>query len=294
MHLDESGVIWIGTYGGLSRYVPESDSFEIIGVDGVAGETLPSPYVMSIVTNPQDDHVLWLGTWDGGVSRFDTRTGAIETIEIPDDDIYTMIFDRNGRLWVGTWGGGLAIVDVHSGETRSISTGDREDESGLAHDIAYSLLEDDSGIVWIGTNGGGINSYVPWENQFETFENEIGNLNSIPPGKINSIWVDSNNDVWVGTYTGGVGRFDAETGNVDRYSHDPDDSSSLGNDIVNAILRDAHGTLWVGTNGGLDRFDSDTDSFTSVRLRGEEPLENVVFDIYQGRALSTTPMTTRA
>ena len=278
---DRLGRLWIGTYGGLSLYVSESDSFETVGTEGAAGETLPSPYVMCIVPDPEDDTALWLGTWDGGVSRFDTQSGEVETIEVPNDDIYSMMFDRHGRLWVGTWGGGLSIIDVQTGDIRSVTAADEPGPSGLAHDIVYSLLEDDSGIVWLGTNGGGVNSYVPWENQFETFENDPNDPNSIPPGKINSIWVDSNSDVWIGTYTGGIGHFDNKTGRIDRYSHDPDDPSSLGNDIVNTMLRDSQGRLWVGTNGGLDRYDETTNSFERVRLRGEEPLENVVFCIYE-------------
>lgn len=279
--LDRLGQLWIGTYAGLSRYVPEGDSFDTIGTDGPASERLPSPYVMSIALDPHDDEVLWLGIWDGGISRYDTRAGSIETIELPNDDVYTMSFDSDGRLWVGTWGGGLYIVDVQSGELRSIVAGEEGRTSGLAHNVVYSLLEDQSGIIWIGTNGGGVNSYVPWENRFQTFKHDPEDPQSIPEGKVDSVWVDSDDTVWIGTYTGGLSSLDPATGITRRYAHDPDDARSLSNDIVNAIVRDSRGTLWIGTNGGLNRFDSGTDRFERILAPERELLGDVIFAIHE-------------
>ncbi|MFW6290891.1 MAG: two-component regulator propeller domain-containing protein [Spirochaetota bacterium] len=276
---DRLGRLWVGTYGGLSRYLPREDAFETITADGPVGMALPSNYVMSILPDPHDDHVLWLGTWDGGVSRLDTRNGTIETIRLENNDIYTMMFDSDGRLWVGTWGGGVSVIDPDTGERATIVAGEDARPSGLSHNIVYSFLEDESGIVWIGTNGGGVNTYVPWENRFQTFVHDPADPSTIASGKVETIHVDPDGTVWAGVYNGGLNRYDPDRKGFVRYRNDPADPASLSNDIVNEVMRDSRGRLWVGTNLGLNRYRPETDDFERVVASDGELPEDTIFEI---------------
>jgi signal transduction histidine kinase/ligand-binding sensor domain-containing protein/ActR/RegA family two-component response regulator len=276
---DRLGRVWVGTYGGLSRYVPAKDGFETITADGPADTSLPSNYVMSILPDPNDDHVLWLGTWDGGVSRLDTQTGIVETIRLENDDIYTMMFDSSGHLWVGTWGGGICVIDPDSGEHTSIVAGANPRTARLSHNVAYSFLEDESGIVWIGTNGGGVNAYVPWENRFRAFVHDPADPSTIASGKIETIRVDPDGTLWAGVYNGGLNRYDPATGAFRRYRHDEADPDSLSNDIVNEVFRDSQGRLWVGTNLGLNRYVAEIDAFERILASEGELPEDTIFEI---------------
>lgn len=276
---DRLGRLWVGTYGGLSRYIPGRDAFETLTSDGPAGASLPSNYVMSIVPDPIDDHILWIGTWDGGVSQLDTRTGAVETIRLENDDIYTMMFDSRGNLWVGTWGGGVYVVDPDTGERASIVAGEDTRPTSLSHNVAYSLLEDESGIVWVGTNGGGVNTYVPWENRFETFVHDRADPSSVAPGKVETIHVDRDGTVWVGVYNGGLNRYDPERDGFRRYRSDEADPASLSHDIVNEVMRDSRGRLWIGTNVGLNRYLPQTDRFERILASEGELPEDTIFEI---------------
>ena len=262
--VDARGTLWIGSYGGLSRYNSQRDSFETLGTDDGFGEALPSPYVMSIVQDPASEEHLWVGTWDGGVSRVNTRTGEVENSPLPQSKVYTMLFDRNGRLWVGTWGNGLYIMDPETGEYRHFTADSTGLADGLSHDVVYSFMEDESGIVWVGTNGGGVDKFVPWENRFENFVHEPDDSNTITAGKVDSIHIDADGTAWFGVYNGGLCRYEPDREDLECYRHDPSDPTSLSNEVVNVVFRDSRGRLLVGTNNGLNRYVPEAESFERV------------------------------
>ena len=59
---------------------------------------------------------VWLGTWAGGVTRFDPRTNSFTTFtsknsNLPDDNIFGMHVDRQNRVWIGSWREGLLLFD---------------------------------------------------------------------------------------------------------------------------------------------------------------------------------------
>jgi len=75
--------------------------------------------------------------------------------------------------------------------------------------------------------------------------------------------------LWFGTYNG-LNRYDGYDFKV--YRNDAEDPSSLANNVVRDLLVDDSGTLWVATGGGgLDRYDTDSDSFTHYRHVPDDP-----------------------
>ncbi len=281
--VDSQGTLWVGTYGGLLRYNGPNDSFEICAPHGEKNG-LPSPYVMYILPDPQESDVLWVGTWDGGVSKVNTDTEEVTTYTLPHNEIYTMMFDSHGRLWAGTWGNGLYVVDPSNGSYSNVTTSSNELMEKLSNKVIYSLLEDSSGIIWIGTNGGGVYKYVPWENSYRAFVHEPENESTISEGKITAVYFDEDGTGWFGTYNGGLNRYNMDTESFNNYTHDPDNPQSLSNNIVNDIFRDSEGNLWIGTNEGLNRYRPGPDSFERIYAASDEytPPEDVVFEITEG------------
>ncbi len=259
LFVDDQGVLWAGTYAGLCRYNPsEDDSFTVYA------ESLPSPYVMSIVQDPRDSGALYLGFWGGGVSRFDTRSGGVKTFELPYKDVYQVFVDSRGRLWAGTWGGGLIVLDPDTGKTEHITESTPLTGDGLKHDVVYSIFEDASGILWIGTNGGGISKYVEWKNRYEFLVNDPADPESLPPGKVEAVLQNEDGSVWIGVYSGGLHLWHPDSGVMEHYRYSQEDETSLSNDIVNTIYRDHGGELWIGTNDGLNRYRKETDDFQRI------------------------------
>ncbi len=116
--------------------------------------------VMSLL---EVDKQLWVGTFGGGISRFDARTRRFDNLRPgPEDGLHlssgrvtALARDRAGHVWIGTDGGGLNVWDQ---KTRRLYYYKRDAKQldTLSADTIYSILVDDTGGVWIGTRGGGL------------------------------------------------------------------------------------------------------------------------------------------
>ena len=77
---------------------------------------------MSILPFDDRDGVIWVGTYNGGLSRFDPDRGTFSPVDLDREDsyseersqIWSLEDDRYGQLWVGT-SAGLYRVDRATG-----------------------------------------------------------------------------------------------------------------------------------------------------------------------------------
>jgi ligand-binding sensor domain-containing protein len=86
---------------------------------------------------------------------------------------------------------------------------------------------------------------------------------------VRAIVQDRQGFMWFGTWLGGLNRYDGYTFKV--YKHDNQDDRSLGDNTIRTLYVDRAGVLWVATNGGIDRYERDTDSFVHYRHRADDP-----------------------
>jgi len=262
---DSRGQLWIGTYGGLSLYNYNTESFRTWNTE--TNPALPENAVMSIKENPNNKGELWMGVWGSGLVKFSIDTKITETISLPDNRTYTLLFDDKGSLWTGTWGGGLIIYNPAD---KTIVQHKQNSNYGLSHNTIYSLLQDNSGMIWIGTNGGGINQYARWKNNYKYYIGNDSDNIKISQGKVNTIYQEKNETLWVGVYNGGLNRRDPDTDIFKHYRNNPENPKSLSNDIVNFILRDSRKNLWIGTNKGLNLYNETNDNFSIYKIFPED------------------------
>jgi ligand-binding sensor domain-containing protein len=103
-------------------------------------------YVFAIHAAPDD--TIWVGTWGGGVSRFDGANWRNYTTSdgLAGNIVYSIARDRDGAFWFGT-DGGLSRYDGERWHTFDRS-------SGLMENHVYAIAAAPSGDVWVGTRGG--------------------------------------------------------------------------------------------------------------------------------------------
>src|SRR5712675_1611843 len=85
---------------------------------------------------------------------------------------------------------------------------------------------------------------------------------------------DDQGFVWFGTPYG-LNRFDGY--NFKIFTNEPGSKSSISGSFITALFKDHNGSLWVGCNEFLNKFDSETETFTRYRV-------SYVFDINQDAA----------
>src|SRR6267142_946051 len=103
---DRAGFLWFTTQDGVSRY--DGYRFKVFQHDpsnpASLAENDSSPMVVD------DDGSIWIGTWGGGLDRFDPATetfqhfrkSANDPRSLKDDRIQVLLRDRRGAIWVGT------------------------------------------------------------------------------------------------------------------------------------------------------------------------------------------------
>ena len=161
--LDQSGNIWITTYGqGICRFtgnIRTNDiSFQQFRHDPSISNSISSNYVYCIAQDGRGDY--WIGTQDGldhmgevsedfsqyRIVRY--KHDAENNMSISDNSIHVIHFDEDNVMWVGTRYG----LNKFNSETKSFQSFSSSD--GLPNNVIYSIQPDNRGNLWLGTNNG--------------------------------------------------------------------------------------------------------------------------------------------
>jgi ligand-binding sensor domain-containing protein/signal transduction histidine kinase len=263
---DRYGLMWLGTYDGLNKF--DGYSFTIYKHDPLDASSLSDNQILSICENPAAPNTLWIGTFSGGLNKFDRDTGQFTRFindpqnphSLSDNRVNAVHSDHTGTLWIGT-ANGLNKFDGATGQfVRFVN--DPANPHSLSHNHITSICEDQAGTLWIGT-AGGLNRFDHATAQFINFANDPNDPRSLSSNAVRVIYEDeaSPGTLWIGTQDGGLNRLDVATGKCARFVNAPQDSHSLSSNDVWAICadRESPGKLWVGTfGGGLAYFDPAT------------------------------------
>jgi ligand-binding sensor domain-containing protein len=274
--LTEDNVVWVGTSGGVIRYDTKTDEYKLF--DTRAGLLSNGVFHISRL-----DGKLAVGTYGGGLSLLDEKTGKWETFNIPDGlgdaFVYDVLKAKNGDVWIATWSGvnrikGGNLKDRSKWELHTVAS----TNGGLPNDWVYGLAEGKDGIVWLATEGG-LARWVEgkWDNwnhakgqgaPYEVvkdnlaFKNDPSKVSShharqkqemglqgidtaYNPNYIVSLVADKDGTVWAGTWGGGLAHFDGK-----QFRNFTTADGLPGNHVF--MLHQAkNGDLYVGTNAGV-------------------------------------------
>jgi signal transduction histidine kinase/ligand-binding sensor domain-containing protein len=301
---DRLGDLWIGTYGGgLDKLTylatpgsnrarslnPQTVEFSHYKHEPTNPNSLSDNYIESLY----EDHtgVLWVGTSQGGLNRFDRRSERFyrythepsNTSSISHNNIETLYEDRSEILWIGTWGGGINKVD-RKPKKFSHYKHEPDNPNTLSANYVRAIYEDASRNLWVGSSLGGLDRFDRKTGIVTHYTEELDNHNSLSSNDVRAVHVDDNAVLWVGTYGGGLNKAvlperknqssvsspPAEL-SFKRFLQDPQNSKSISDDYVWCIQEDYDSVLWIGTNSGLNRFDPTTETFTHYKHEPDDP-----------------------
>ena len=238
---DREGALWIGTNGGLARWVKgKVERFSVT-------DPLATASILAIMEDREGS--LWVGTESNGLhilrnERF-LAIGAREGLS--SDATTAVVEDSSATLWVGTEGEGLNAVPRNGETVRTGAVRHYSVSEGLASNVILSLAAAPNGDLWVGTpdglsriRSGTVTTYT--------------SADGLPDDFIRSLLVDSDGSLWIGTRHGlahwsNAGGTRELPAHIEIYT----EADGLGSDLVGATVRDKQGDLWIATLAGIAR-----------------------------------------
>ncbi|MBX7222676.1 MAG: protein kinase [Blastocatellia bacterium] len=286
LFLDSAGSLWVGTLGGgVNRLDQTIRPFTHFAHDPRNPNSLSHNGVRTIAEDSAGR--LWVGTNGGGLNCLDRKTGQFSFFQNNPKDPNSLSSNRvwclsRGpieTLWVGTFGGGLNHFDPNR-QTWVRYQHDPANPNSLGSNDVWTVLPDRSGLIWVGTQGGGLNRLDPANGSITRLTHAPDAPQSLSSNDVSVVFEDRSGTLWVGTPDAGLNRLNRTDNTFQRFQANPNRPNSLSSNSVRALFQDKTGTVWVGTEGGLNRFDLQTETFTSYTTRDGLP-NDVIYGILE-------------
>jgi len=236
---ESNGRLWIGTNdNGINVYDPNNNIFTHITKEN--NPNILSNNIKSLLPSHNDKHI-YIGSHGGGLIKIDKNTFKAVGMELPDKNIYSLVYDLNNDIWIGTLNGLYKL-----NEKEDIVT--EIDISRLSSLQILYLTVDKSNRLWIGGDKSLACLSID-DNRLVEFHDTFQQI------KINCITEDSKGNLWIGT-NNGIYRHNGDKKFI-RYA----EKDGLSNNMVCGIVEDSLGFLWISTYYGISRFDPEHSTF---------------------------------
>lgn len=251
---DRKGNIWVGTQNGLNRI---DFSKNKITRFQYSSNKKSIPFNLIKYVYPDKDGLLWLGTWGGGMIRFDPSSMSSKIYQhhlndkssISDDVVFYITEDSKGIFWICTSNGLNKFDKTNERFTSYVHNSSNPD--GLHANALYFILEDMNNIYWIASHGGGLIQFNNSAGKFKSFTEADG----LPNNVVYGILHDTKNNLWLSTNKG-ISKYSPQQKLFKNYNM----KDGLPNNEFNAgaFRKSKSGKFYFGTIDGLTSFYPDS------------------------------------
>lgn len=254
-HVNDN-LYYLGTDDGLVK------AFNPEGKDSLTFEIVKGTEQFEITRIQIQDDIIWLGTSNRGLIRYDESKGEFRQIELNPVDpglthlVRYLVLGHQGNIWVSIAGNGVYNIDYNGELIRHFNT-----RNGFYHNEIFAILPDDAGNIWFGARTVGLALLREGGHPEYLTKDEV-----FPARDINSISQDDSGKIWIATAGEGLYSFDGEE--FERF----DEKSGLISNHCNAVEVDNAGQVWVGHRQGLSLIQQEYDlvrKFTHPSELGE-------------------------
>ena len=277
---DNRGFLWIATEEGLNRF--DGFTFTPFRHAPEDATTISNDVITDMVID--SDGFLWIGTFGGGLNKFDpynTVSHRIGIDKLSSDRIQSLFIDSRNRIWVGTFEHGLDVIETGQDEYQYGNFQLHQD--AITHPSITAFTEDFQGKIWVGSDGGGISIYDPDNGQWTKLETLPG-ASILGSVSVRSLMTDHAGNIWIGTAANGLYRYEVAQGTLKHYSYEAGNSEGLTNNRVLSILEDDQSNIWVGTDDGVTLLGSESTSFIKHSDTNPHSLSNNrILSIFQDK-----------
>jgi signal transduction histidine kinase/ligand-binding sensor domain-containing protein/CheY-like chemotaxis protein/AraC-like DNA-binding protein len=159
---DDMDYFWIGTYGGLARFDPETRKFRNFNYASFDNYSIGSSSIWSII---KDTHgLLWVGTFFGGIDIINPEFSfnsyyrpSIDNKGLNSSIVSTVAEDEKGDLWIGTDDAGINYFDRKKGLFSHYTHDPANPGTISSNTVKATLIDKENNCLWIGMHLGGLN-----------------------------------------------------------------------------------------------------------------------------------------
>ncbi|MCG6118792.1 MAG: diguanylate cyclase [Aquimonas sp.] len=247
---DRRGLVWIGTQEGLNRF--DGYSIKAFQQEPDNPNSLSDSNIQALHEDAAG--ILWVGTYTGGLNRYDPMTGRVQRFPYRPDDpsspsdrwVRAIVSDAPGKLWLATPLGLDRFEDGRFVRYRH----DPANPGSLGSDRVRSLLLGQDGTLWVGTEGAGLARLDAASGGFQHFRHQAGVDGSLSEDIVSAIASDGAEGLWIGTESGGLDHFDIRSGLFRSIRPASADADGLRRVPITSLAAEPDGRVWIGTRGG--------------------------------------------
>lgn len=270
---DREGGMWAGSFFGGVSYLPKQYTPFSYFIGGKTHTDMPGNAVREIC--PDKYGMIWLGTEDNGINRYNPATGEIVNFSYNNPNRPLSATNIHGllaigdKLWVGTYNKGIDVLDIPSGKIVKRYTRENTD-GGLSSDFIVCFYATRSGVLFVGTSSG-ISVYDDTNNKFNRWK-DIHSL-------VRQIFEDRNGNLWAVT-ANGIYHYETQSDELHHYTYVDSDPKSLGDNNTTSVFEDSKGRIWISTVNGLSLYNKEDDSFSRITTEYGLP-SNIIYRIVE-------------
>lgn len=260
---DSKGYLWVATKN-QELFLLDKNDHVVKMFDKLGGQPIGRCY--TLLENSDGD--IYVGTKGNGLFRLE-RNGSFnfkvthfahhsdEPSSLSDDNIYSLLEDKQGRIWIGTYGGGVnLLVNNHFLNKENVL---KNYPQGKADRVRH-IAEDERGNLWIGTTDGILfldpNGKLPANYSFQFYNEENGNTKGLLSNDVFWIYCDQEHNIWMAALGGGLAKLKNYPGNNQSLEFSAlTKEDGLPSDVIFTITSDQDGNLWMTTGNGISYYD---------------------------------------
>lgn len=274
---DESGVFWIGTEQGVSRFDKYKQGFTTISLNNDPSKGLIDYNVWSFAED--DEGNTYIGTSkDLTIYNYDRQLFYHVVRDINATHFLLSIYVENSnKIWLG-YDDGLFLLTIY--DLRNIKY-NLKSVDFLPEDITrnsrvYSITEADSNRLWLGSREG-LTIIDKTDLTFDFYPSGVG----LGEGYVKTIYKDLSDQTWVVTSNKGLYAVHENTENSFVFEHCSINGHDESNAQITCLLQTSPGSMWLGTYGeGIKKLDLVTRE--TVNYTEAEGLpNNVIYGLLQ-------------
>ena len=286
--VDAGNRLWVGTNDGLDIFDLSTNKISSCLPDNRNAASISSRAIVSILI---DKGVYWVGTFRGGVNKYDENFNYFSLKEYNAFDpfglrspIVTSFAASQYGVFVGTDGGGLQLYNRNTGLLTHIDLPLNKNDK---HDLSILTLEMSAdNQLWLGTFSNGLYRYNPATGAHVNYS-KGSSASQLNNNDVFCLKEDTKGNIWVGTNGGGINVISPAGGPITKYVFDqsrPNDPARPSSNIIRSFEEDSAGHIWVGSLGaGIAVFDPGSKQFLFYTKQNSGLPSNYVLAIKQDK-----------